>query len=105
MTDSPTVTNPDVPKPMSFEEMKGKLIANFSNLYNAFCAQLATIPCAHQLQAHAMRHFDDGFLSFREGIATLQMPAPQAPVEAVAAQEARVETETKPELEHTPPAA
>jgi hypothetical protein len=104
MTDTQMAAN-DVPKPITFEEMKGKLINNLSNLYNAFVTQLGTIPCSHALQSHAMRHFDDGFLSFREGVATLQMPAPQ-PVPPTEPEAAPVEqmTEEQP-VEPTAPAA
>jgi hypothetical protein len=86
------------PAPISFDELKAKLVANFEMMYAQFCAQLGTIPCAQDNNYPAMRHFDDGFYNFREGIRRLTLESMQQR----ASQLTPAPEKTDPEL---PPAA
>ena len=70
---NPSIPPTPAPAPITFDSLKAKLIGNFEMMYQQFCAQLGTIPCSTGNLHSAMRHFDDGFYNFREGIKRLKL--------------------------------
>jgi hypothetical protein len=89
VNDVPAAPQPQpAPQSMSFDDLKQRLMQNFGSLYQQFVKGVSNIPANRLLVDRAMAHFDDGFLNFREAIATLQITAPQPqPVVAEGQQE------------------
>jgi hypothetical protein len=88
---------PAKPAGLTFDQMKEKLVQSFEMMYAAFCKQLSTIPCSADNSFNAMRHFDDGFFNFREGIRRLRLEDVQ--------QSANDAAKTQEQKSDVPPAA
>jgi hypothetical protein len=85
-----------------FEQLKTKLILHFGQLYKDFATRIATLPGNQKLIQRAMERFDDGFLNFREAIASLQANEVQMVMSGQPQDEPQQPQEQMPDL---PPAA
>lgn len=80
----PQAPIPPAPTGMTFDQLKGKLLKNFENMYFQFMNQLTTIPHNPDNWPQARGHFDDGFFNFCAAIQRLRLedvvvPAPKQP--------------------------
>jgi hypothetical protein len=108
--------NPPQMSPEQFETIKNALIQNFVKGYTQFIGSISHFPCAQIPMQEAFRHFDTGFLWFKESlvnmpvpqIQVMPVPQPQAASPEAAPQEAQSAPETAApaaQEEVTPPAA
>lgn len=102
--------------PEQFDTIKNALIQNFIKGYTQFIGSISHFPCAQIPMQEAFRHFDTGFLWFKEAIVNMPapqiqvipVPQPQAASPEAAPQEASPAPETaapSAQEEVTPPAA